>query len=80
MLRCVAVSVAAASDCIEHRRLLNELAQAIDLLVKTQASHAIVLRTTGSATTGYEEDLTVAAAAWTVARRAFTQHVMEHGC
>ena len=73
-------SVLGAPGCSEHRRLLNELAQAIDLLVKTQASHAIVLRTTGLTTTGYEEDLTVAVAAWTVARRALTQHVMEHGC
>jgi len=73
-------SVLAAHGCTEHCRLLNDLAQAIDLLVKTQVSHATVMRTAGSTTTGYEEDLVAAAAAWMMARRALAQHLMEHGC
>jgi hypothetical protein len=76
----VSVSVSISTGCSEHDRLLEELSQAIDFLVKSQASHATVLRITGCGTTGYEEDLSVATSAWTVARRAFVQHVMEHGC
>lgn len=74
------VSVRTSTGCTEHQRLLHELSQAIDQLVQTQVAHATVVRTTGLTKTGYEEDLIVAAAAWTVARRAFAQHVMEHGC
>jgi hypothetical protein len=73
-------SVRTSTGCAEHQRLLHELSQAIDLLVQTQVAHATVMRTTGLTKTGYEEDLIVAAASWTMARRAFAQHVMEHGC
>lgn len=80
MHHCVSVSVATAADCTEHHRLLDALCEAIERLVKVQASHATVKRTTGSDTTGYEEDLVAAATRWTTARKAFEQHVMEHGC
>lgn len=68
------------AECTEHHRLLRELAQAIDFLVKVQVSHATVMRIAGVGTTGHEQDLMAAGAVWTKARSSFAKHVMEHGC
>ena len=66
--------------CDEQKRLMDNLARAINVLVKAQAPHLTKLKIRDSRAFDFDEDVILAAAEWQIARRAYLQHFVEHRC
>jgi hypothetical protein len=66
--------------CVEQKRLMDNLSQAIHALVKAQLPYTTKLKTGEVRAFDFDEDLILAAAEWGIARRAYLQHFIEHRC
>jgi hypothetical protein len=72
--------VVTQTECAKQQRLSEELAQAIRALVEMQGSQIAALKLGDRQTSRFDEEINAVLRAWTNARRAYMEHLQDHGC
>src|SRR5260370_36121334 len=68
------------SPCREAERLFAELRSALKRVVEIQSCQIAALKLGDRRVSGFEEEIRVALSAWQHSRRAYVEHVLDHGC
>ena len=68
------------SKCPEAERLFAELRAALKRVVEIQSSQIAAVQLGDRRVSGFDEEIRVALWAWQHSRRAYVEHVLDHGC
>jgi hypothetical protein len=68
------------SPCPEAERLFAELRTALKRVVEIQSCQIAALKLGDRRVSGFDEEIRVALWAWQQSRRAYVEHVLDHGC
>jgi hypothetical protein len=67
-------------ECAEQKRLYEELTLATKAVVEIQSSQIAALQLGDRRVSHFEEEIDSVVRAWKHARKAFMQHITDHGC
>ena len=68
------------SICPEAERLFTELTNSLKRVVEIQSCQIAAVQLGDRRVSGFDEEIRIALRAWRLSRRAYVQHVLDHGC